>query len=64
MDTAYVIYDTETKTLWKNGRGKKTWSAAGHAKNAWNVGRYREPKFSEQTRFECWKAELTLVEKI
>lgn len=65
MDTAYVIFDTQTKALWTSSRGKKTWAAAGHAKNAWNVGSStRYVNFSEQTRFECWKVELKLIQKV
>jgi hypothetical protein len=50
---AYIIVDSETGKIWDNGRHKKTWEKPGYAKNAWNVGRYRQPQFNEQTRFVC-----------
>lgn len=47
----YIIVDNGS--IWANRTGKSVWKTAGRAKNAWNVGRYRMPKFSEQDQAVC-----------
>ena len=42
---SFIIRNKKTGEIWGSRRGKRTWAASGHAKNAWMTGRsclYRE----------------------
>lgn len=41
----WVLKDKTTGEVWSTPNKKASWSAKGHAKNAWNVHNWREPRF-------------------
>lgn len=47
---AFGVWDTELQR-WFRRPNKFAWGSKNAAANAWNVGRYGKPKFSEQTRY-------------
>lgn len=40
LPRSFIIRNKTTGEIWVSRRGKRTWAAAGHAKNAWRVGRH------------------------
>lgn len=67
MPTVFMIYDTERQMYWQSSKGRQTWSASWHAKNAWNHAvpggwrLYETGKFEKQTRFVCHKFDLSAL---
>lgn len=37
---SFIIRNKETGEVWSSRRGKRTWAAPGHAKNAWGCSHY------------------------
>lgn len=67
IPNVYCVIDTDTDEIWMTPKGKMTWNAPGHAKNAWNEQRYPKwgkdeaPVFTKQTRFVVKKCTLTIT---
>jgi hypothetical protein len=60
----FSVWDTEEKCWWTNRRGKRVWGRRADAANAWNIGKYRQPKFSEQSRYVTVPVRLIPMEAL
>ena len=40
LPRSFIIRNKKTGEIWVSQRGKRTWAAPGHAKNAWMTGKY------------------------
>lgn len=55
MPFAFGIRNIETKEIWRGRRGKTSWRAAGHAKNAWNCVYGKTFDSSNGGRYEVFR---------